>query len=691
MATPGPARAAEPPAEGEGLAPRLTTVTQTLQQLEAGNLSRLGVQAEDPQGSPLTFSWNATSGTLSRPLGNANTSRVSWTAPRCLARSGAPVSVTVTNGLGLSTTAPFDFSLVQDLKANHQPLLTADSFEQFQGVTFQEAVLTVKPQAPESVEHIVFPEDRPLSVTLVSSNPGASHSFGYLYVDELQQRGYVNAQGELVDANANGITDLHEDLYNLAPPSGAKARPYIGWGSRCNRTFISEGLTFSIPDLTLSENCSGGFAAQQDLDDARPGPNFGLRVDVVGSAPLNTPPTTAYSDFGLFPRIPNLLEPAHDANHQMGLGRLVFLLTDDDDDQKTYLGMGAVADKGSWDSEPDYDVSAYAARGILSASNPDPGISFRDRTVDLGIIPGGRELVFFLVVSAEAKHIPDNDNVYPCLRKAGNGQCTLHLKTPLSVFFSKAKWNLDQDSLGLLPTVTRSAQCEYSDGCNPVRPMSGACNTRVNGGKACGWLRGDTLDRLRHIRGGDATILTPAAVSVTYPDNGNLPHALLHAPPSTPGRWLLSFEDSNGGGVLQDFNDVVFQFQSPPVPGAVRSRVVNPEQMKSPEEEGCAISRVRFLAHPGGAYGCHFPETFPSYAVATDCRMCDRGVCQSNPTPTWHPVLLEANSRYEVVMDVSHTPGTQLCWKAELPAIDGTCHQSPVYMEVGYEYGPVGP
>ncbi|MHA7630180.1 Kelch repeat-containing protein [Corallococcus sp. M7] len=64
------------------------------------------VWASDPEGSALTFSWEATAGWLDAPFTGAFSSRVTWTAPSC---GSAPpsITVTVTNAFQLSTTRTF--------------------------------------------------------------------------------------------------------------------------------------------------------------------------------------------------------------------------------------------------------------------------------------------------------------------------------------------------------------------------------------------------------------------------------------------------------------------------------------------------------------------------------------------------------------------------------------------------------
>ncbi|RKG92738.1 DUF4114 domain-containing protein [Corallococcus terminator] len=674
-----PAHAAEPP--------RITTVTQTAVSLEAGGSSRLGVQALDPQGSPLTFSWSATAGSLTSPLGNATTSRLYWTAPTCLAEGSAPVMATVTNGHGLSATASFDFSVARDLSVDHQPPFTSWGFEQTEGVGFYSPSMIEAEDLRVHIpaERIRLDVDQRVSVTYVSEGSHASSALGFLYYDDLLRLGYLDvhdtyedsSDDTLADRNGNGIADLHEDLYNLAPRTGLQARRYIGAVPRCPAQFTSGGFTYSQPELALNANCTPAFQSSARLEDARPGLHPLIDVDVVGSNAPQTP-GQGYSDRGLFARIPNLLEPAHELNRFQGLGHLAFLLADDDADRSTFQQLGAVSDvSAASDGIPDYDVSAYDSSGAPRAVNPDPGISALDRTVDLGVIQGGRELVFFLVVVQEEEHDPASNRAYPCLRKQASGRCALHLKTPVSVFFSKAKWNLDQDPLGRTPVAHRNIGCTYQEACqSPSSPS--ACTVAGTNQKLCGWLDPVTLARLDTPAYGNI-VLPQDAESVAPSGNGNMPHLMMRTVGPNQGRWLMGFEDSNGGGD-RDFNDVVFRVNTEGRFSYLRSKVL------SVADPACAISRVRFRKVDSMGPGCDDSASF-AYAVATDCQVCDGTHCSFNPKPTWHPVT--APGTQETIIDVSSSPGHQVCWEARLKTGWFDCRLRIHEVDVGFEAAPV--
>ncbi|RKH56755.1 DUF4114 domain-containing protein [Corallococcus aberystwythensis] len=620
-------------------------------------------------------------------------------SPRSAQAAGTPKAVYLPPQLTSatqSTSALCDFDYSQSLDTDHQPDFTPWGFDELTNLVLtNEGWLSLNLHLGQlSSERIVFPNEQHLSVTFVHESSGASHSLGYLYYDDLVARGYVDTRGTpgdssddaLVDANGNGVADLHEDLYNLAPPTGFQARPYVGTGRRCaSRTFTSQGLSFTMPDLALNANCTAAFS-RQSLPDARPGTHPFTTVDVVGSSPFEGSPVnaTGYSDQGLYSRIPNLLEPAHASNNLLGLGHLLFLLADDDAGQTTFNQLGTVPDTDFFeDGIPDYDVSRYDAHGLLRPVNPDPGITPQDRTVDLGTLPAGKELVFFLVTQSESIHDVDDRQVYPCLRKAMNGQCLLHLRTPINVFFSKAKWNLDQDPVGRIPVAQRNTGCAYTEQCNADQPQTQAtaCTLANSSLRLCGWLDAETLLRLRHPDYG-GFLLPMAAASVAPSDNGNMPHLLLNAPPMTHGQWLMGFEDLPGGAD-RDFNDVVFLLRGV-TEGRVRSRVL------SPDDASCRIAQVSFQKSDDLGLYCA-PQTSITYALATDCNLCDGGACVPNPTPTWHPLSLPGGTASTTV-DVSSTPGQQLCWKAEVtPKGDFLCQPTIRSVDVGYLSEPVMP
>ncbi len=560
---------------------------------------------------------------------------------------------------------------------------------------------------PLDPERIYFPFNQHVTISYVYESAGANHTLGYVYMRDLRARGYVDAAGNLVDANNNGVMDFHEDIYNLAPPSGTAARPYIGASPRCTNTFQTGGHTFRIPELASASNCpSNTFNASASYYHAT-SPWNSRTVPIVGAFAGDSPGANAFSDRGLFPRVPNLLEPPHADNGNRGLGNLVFLVADDDGDTSIYRNLAPVADSSNTtDGVPDYDVSRYDSRGLVRSSNPNPGISTFDRTVDLGIIPGDEEIVFFLVVYYDSFGNPPN-NILPCLRRGSNGVCSLHLRSSTYVYFSKAAWNMDQETRGGNIVAERNIGCGYSESCTGPSSSS-AC--RVNqgpgsGNNYCGWLDQATLNRLNTSAYNNLQ-MPRERIQVPRPPNGSMPHVVVGAPSTEPTRWILGFEDLPGGGD-RDFNDVVFVINKVNG-GSVRSGHMSGDI--SPEiADDFTITKVRFqraddntrTSCPGGAPcwtgstpdACRrSPAPTIDYFVAVDCRVRSGADWVDNPTPSWVRVPFadppdRHNPQTEIELDMLSLglTGSQLCWRVELTSPDERCTPTVDKVEVGYQ------
>ncbi|NVJ27883.1 DUF4114 domain-containing protein [Myxococcus sp. AM011] len=673
--------------------PLILGINQSRSVVPSRGTAYLGVTARDPQGSALTFTWTATTGALDAPVHGVDISEVTWTAPDCIIPGTSPVKVTVTNAHGLSAEVDFSFHVGPTLYENQQAPFATGQFERpLNMVLTSNGALQYPNPYPEpfalSAENIVFPTEHDVSLTFLSQTSVASHSMGWLYYDDVVARGYVDTKGTpdssddtLVDTNGNGITDFHEDLYNLAPFNGSQARPYVGKARRCLQTFYSGGFNYGVPDLALNASCSTAFS-RLTLDDARPGrTSERIPVDVVGALLSSNVPNGAFSDGGLFPRIPNLLEPAAPENGNKGLGNLPFLLTDDDSNFTTFKRLAPVNDSDDWsEGIPDYDVSAYTPSGLRRATNPDPGITSFDRTVKLGLVQGGRELVFFLIAYYDPTHLPNDDGtVYPCLKKAVDGRCTLHLRSPTSVFFSKSRWNLDQDSVGTTPVAEHNMGCIADERCTPQDPNNYSCALGGSSQRLCGWLDDSAYYRLR--TPGYGNIVLPKERSgVLAASHGSMPHLEIGTATTLPGTWLLGFEDLNGGGD-RNFNNVTFLLKASSTTGLVRSHVLSDNALGH-----CAISRVRIEKADGNLQSCQTAPTGTefSYAIATDCKVCTGVFCQRNPSPSWMPVPF-AEGQSSTILDLSPSSGDQLCWKATVRSLDPTCRPELFHMNIGYE------
>lgn len=405
-------------------------------------------------------------------------------------------------------------------------------------------------------------------------------------------------------------------------------------------------------------------------------------VDVVGQWKPDTN-MNGYSDLGRYPRIPNLLEPTLPDNDFKGLGRLVVLLTDDDADATTYNQMGAVPDARLTppDGIPDYDVSAYTPQGVRRANNPDPGFSPSDRRIRLGDIERHREIVFFLVAYYESKHTPADAGItFPCLKKAPDGRCALFLQTPVSVFFSKSSWNLDLDTRGTSPAAEFHQGCVYRTTCDRRNPSAGACVLPGTTRRLCGWLEEPAHAMLYRPEYGAITLPGERFV-VPASSNGAMPHLALASPAAYPNRWLMGWEDLNGGGD-RDFANAVFELRAEPS-GVVFSASL--EALPRDLDPRCFVSRVRVAK--SDAFGPRCSDTsqpFTSYSIVPDCQRCTDGVCLPNGSPTFIPAPLGAGTS-EMVLDVSAVRGQSLCWQAWLGTSDYLCQPEISNVDIGYE------
>ncbi|RKG70892.1 DUF4114 domain-containing protein [Corallococcus sp. CA054B] len=631
-------------------------------------------------------------------------------------------------------------------------------------------------------ENIIFPFDQTVTIDYVYESAGASHSLGYMYMEDVVKRGYADkVTHELVDLNDNGILDLHEAIYNLTPDDDPVLPiKYVGKSRRCNNTFTSGGKKYNEPELAMGA-CGSTFRHEDDVTDARPGRGhssaFNIEADWVGVNNVND----AQGDRGLFNYIPNLLEPAVPENDNLGIGRMVFLLVDDDSDYTVTRNLGPVADADdTFNGVPDYNVSQYDFRGIklpAPIKPPDSApksekdqyaadkdnyekINTGDRRVNLGLVAGGKEIIFFAVVYYEARHNTDNDTVAPCLKRqpyTGNpdedGKCLLHLQTSVSVFFSKATWNLDQNFKAPTDNVVaeRNIGCKYSESCNSPSDAS-AC--KIDGTspvkKACGWLENDTLKRLdspayKNLKMPMEGVVVPApGKDITDPDKAKamasmnfMPHVIVGAPTTDPFRWILGFEDLNGGGD-RDFNDIVFMINKENGGGAKSTTITSDVMSDTGDKLGpdFTITKVRFRRQddvapyktPGNpptnirtksscnmvedpsckpapactkapcwteevAGACTASGVKPTitYSIAVDCRVLNAaGVYEKNENPAWVPVPFNNDKQYpdqEVEIDILALglTGSQLCWKVDISSPSELCRPIIDEVDIGYQ------
>ncbi|AKF82281.1 galactose oxidase [Myxococcus fulvus 124B02] len=87
----------------DACAPAFEQVPASVLYVEKKGTLRLQAGAKDPAGAPLQFTWSSNVGSLGQARDTATTTEVEWTAPECIASSGATVTLTASSRLGAST------------------------------------------------------------------------------------------------------------------------------------------------------------------------------------------------------------------------------------------------------------------------------------------------------------------------------------------------------------------------------------------------------------------------------------------------------------------------------------------------------------------------------------------------------------------------------------------------------------
>ncbi|RJS17330.1 pilus assembly protein PilY [Corallococcus sp. H22C18031201] len=595
-------------------------------------------------------------------------------------------------------------------------------------------------------ERIILPFEQDIEGLIVDDQAGngASHTLGWFYYDDLIRLGYVDIKDPndpnddvLVDRNGNGVPDFHEDLYNIS--AGPSARAYVGRdGPRCPgravfNHVIQDGGTrqFREPDLLTGPcNSSGSYMANHGPTRWNAGTGYppqpttggivGQIVNDFAGSPYNfldsndnlNPSAIPdkvdgwFSDRGAFPHIPNLLEPADPANDNKGIGHLVFLATDDDDNKCPQSGTAeCLAPRIAWDKNddpgdgiPDYKASAFDTNGRLkpgrSAAEP---ITEEDRRVKMGRIQGNRELVFFLVVYVEQIYGAATDSCFATQYfPDGGAQCNLWMHGDINVFFSKTLLNMDLHQSLNTTTVT----------------------TKTLGS---GWLSSTAYNRLKQDGGAYGGITFPAGQTqnvMSY--NRRAAHTLVGAPRNNPLVWILGWEDQNAGG-NRTYNDIVILINKQNN-GSYRSDVVS--DISLDEAQDYTITEVTFevddqayfVGDGGTANACRRQVSFAdggvglsqpkiTYQVALDCKECTANCDTSSPTfvmknnPSWVDVPMPdpdggtaARHVTSVVNDFLERgfTGSQLCWRAVLESPGEACQPTINDVNVSYKAQKAG-
>lgn len=613
-------------------------------------------------------------------------------------------------------------------------------------------------------ERIILPFDQELEALIVHDNAGggASNTLGWFYYDDLVKGGYIDIQDTannnddiLLDTDNNGVPDFHEDLYNLSP------NRYIGLGPRCGgqaKTFVHKrpdgtNVTLREPDLLTGPcNAPTSYTATGGprrwpvggAYGAKPGGGVvGRKVEDYASVLLNNGYMRAssaaldlvneyFSDRGLFPHIPNLLEPRATENGNRGIGKLVYLATDDDNNHcpnGTTAGdsptaecfqprfaysdvngvrtpVGPIWDRpsgGAEDGLPDYKASAFDNQGLLiPGKNPQAAPSEEDRRQKMGRIEGGREIVFFLVTYVEQVYGDATDTCFmteTITRPDGTTrlQCNLWGHGDINVVFTKTLLNLDlHQTAGNVVTT---------------KELKG------------GWLDSVAYTRLRTAAYGDVRF-NSAQTQTVYSYFQRAAHTLVGAPVDNPRVWILGWEDQNSGG-NRTYDDTVILINKQNN-GTFKSDIVSsisldvaqdytitsvemtiddtPYHNVNGQQADCSPNIN--LPKPDGSGETYQPRPQITYQVSLDCKLCvDRCETtnpdfQPNPNPAWVTVPFPdaqatPGSRVNITRSVNDFlergyTGSQLCWRAIFESPGESCQPTISNVNISYKAQKAG-
>ncbi len=487
---------------------------------------------------------------------------------------------------------------------------------------------------PLNPEKIVLPFDQDVRVKSVYFNAGATHTFGWFYLDQIDGTNgsplwYDESTQSLVLDSVTGVPLLYENLWNTSGNN--------------------------VPALLKS----------------------------------------GYSDGGNYPHIPNLLEPFDAVNNPKGIGHLIFKIMNDNSATGYTFNYGGVNLPPIQDTSSTVDgIFDYDVNGDGTIGN-EP-----DRTVDLGIIQGGREVVFYTVVywGQTGKNV------------AFGMTGTSKQNTGITPFFSKTALNIDFKSVGASDTISyidigapavksTGNQCEDANPaatstgvptplgtfspCNHTPYPSNVNNDATQQTQVYGWLDQPTLNRLNTTTYGNLTM--PNEVHrVVASSGGSAPHFFVGAPSNDQNRWILGFEDLLGytntscSGCTQsdfDWNDVVVVIERTNGGQVISQNVAS--DIPANQLSNTIISRIRV----------RYQVTLPSPQCDGDSSAGVQLFYSVNGGTTWRPVPMSNPLSGDVIIDVlaNGDVGNTLQWKAQFTSSTQACQPQLNVMNVGYE------
>lgn len=367
---------------------------------------------------------------------------------------------------------------------------------------------------------------------------------------------------------------------------------------------------------------------------------------------LVTGPSYSDANSDDYPHLPALLE----RSMLLG-GGMIFKLCDDDVDLATWGNYAPVGDSSATDNGiPDYDVNADGTVG-----------NEVDRMLDLGLIEGNREIVFFLATYYSSQ-----------LRRAGLGLATnpgTKVDARIIPWFTKRMLNPDFSGMAANALLQKTAiGCARDDAaCYQAR------------GATLGWMDQAAIDRL-HTATYNNLALDDTVVEIRTDANRYAPHFVSAAPHSDPNRWLLAADDQpeykvvTGGDSCSDctsdadFNDVVFLIERTNGGEAVSTGMSS--EIPPDDLANTTISKLHISWQPLLPAPCSSP---PNSRIDLYYSVDNGSV--------WRLVTFPEGSPNEVVIDLiaAGISGNQLKWRAIFTTDTDGCQPTIEGLNLGYE------
>ena len=468
---------------------------------------------------------------------------------------------------------------------------------------------------PLDPQKIVLPFDQDVTVKYVYRNAGASHMLGWFYFDQLKQGAHpfvktdANGNDYLADNDGDGIADWFE---------------------------TSKGVSSSRPNDGLFHISGSG------------------TVPDVGNSSLGYRDGASY----YFKHVPHVLEllsgVANSTAASDHLHDFIFQNCDDDGDLTSWPGGNGytpVPDvSSSSDGIPDYDVNGD---GIIGNG--------ADRTVDLGTIEGGREIVFYAVTFYDAS-LPNGG-----VGLSGSGSTSVR-SLP---WFTKNILNPDRGQKPANTVLQKQAiGCARDDS---------SCYTAA--GANIGWLDAATISRL-NTAPYNYLQLDNTVNTISTDASGNAPHFVVNAPSTDPNRWVLALEDLPVAASDLDYNDVVFLIERTNGGEVVSKNLVQSSDIPSGvSTNDVMVSKLRFRFTASYPAGCaSVPDANIQFYWSVDKK-------------TWYPMGFPTGATSgDVAIDVlgKGAVGHEVYWKADFVSSSQYCEPILQSANLGYEAVPHG-